>query len=231
MRDLTPEECEFIAGGLVKKATTNSYTDTEVGEVVVVSSPPPYPTPPYPIPTTPPPYDPPIYNPGPGGGGTSPPPPDVYPPCVSAAPPGVSPTAVMNAAKAAAADIASRDDETYEFGTLIWEKDGVVNYGIIQTQNSTEKVAISTAGVPDGAKIVGYIHNHPDLAGVNDAIPSQHTDGDWDQYTDLQNATGLNRGITVSPNLLLFLYTNEDHKVRTYDKNDKNTQTASCALQ
>ncbi len=73
MRELTPEECEFIAGGLVKKSnntTTNYETPEDVTEVVVVSSPPPY-TPPY-YPPVPPPTTPSPTSPGdPGGSGGS----------------------------------------------------------------------------------------------------------------------------------------------------------------
>lgn len=71
MRKLTPEECEFIAGG---EQMLDSYYD-EGGEIVVTGSPPPY-SPPY-YPPPPPPYTPPYYPPygGGGGGGETPPPP------------------------------------------------------------------------------------------------------------------------------------------------------------
>jgi len=67
MRDLTPEECEFIAGGKLKKLQTMSYADeTDPGEIVITATPPP--PPPYIPPPPPPPYNPPVPN-GPGGGG------------------------------------------------------------------------------------------------------------------------------------------------------------------
>lgn len=75
MRKLTPEECEFIAGG---EQIMNSYYD-EPEPIVVTGSPPPY----YPPPFYPPPWyppgvgpSPPTYPPGGGGGWpTTPPPP------------------------------------------------------------------------------------------------------------------------------------------------------------
>lgn len=66
MRDLTPEECEFIAGGKLQKLQAMSYSGE--GDIVVTASPPPppyYPPPPYnpPSPPSPPP------PPSSGGGG------------------------------------------------------------------------------------------------------------------------------------------------------------------
>jgi hypothetical protein len=65
MRDLTPEECEFIAGG--KQQTLQSMSYSGEGDIVVTASPPPppyYPPPPYFPPPPPPPPPPPS-----GGGG------------------------------------------------------------------------------------------------------------------------------------------------------------------
>lgn len=71
MRDLTPEECEFIAGG---DNWNGGGTPEYPPEIVVVASPPPYYPPPYYPPFNPPqpPSPPPYYDPGSGGGGVTP---------------------------------------------------------------------------------------------------------------------------------------------------------------
>ncbi|NGM51797.1 hypothetical protein G5B46_19460 [Caulobacter sp. 602-2] len=165
-----------------------------------------------------------------GGGDGGDPPAEEYPPCVEASPEGVAPGAILDAARNAASQIAAGNDETYEYGALIYELNGVVGVGNIYTQNNTGQVQIGAGGVPDGARIVGYIHNHPDVGGIDDRTPSDHAGGDWDQYNGLINSTSLPRGITADPNMLLFIYTNEDGKVRAYDKTDEGTTTASCAV-
>ncbi|NGM51796.1 hypothetical protein G5B46_19455 [Caulobacter sp. 602-2] len=165
---------------------------------------------------------------GPDGGGDGIT--EEYPPCVEASPEGVAPGAILDTARSAAAQIAAGNDETFEYGALIWELNGTVGMGAIYTQNDTGQVQIGSSGVPDGARIVGYVHNHPDVAGVDDRTPSNHVGGDWDQYNALVNSTTLPRGITADPNMLLFIYTNEDGSLRAYDKTDEDTETASCAV-
>lgn len=167
---------------------------------------------------------------GGGGGDGGDPPPEEYPPCVAAAPEGVDAGSILDAARNAASQIAAGNDETYEYGALIYEHNGSVGVGNVYTQSNTGQVDIGAGGVPDGARIVGYIHNHPDVGGIDDRTPSNHSGGDWDQYTSLVSSTSLPRGITADPNMLLFIYTNEDGSVRAYDKTDKNTNTASCAV-
>ncbi len=117
------------------------------------------------------------------------------------------------------------DSSKYEYGAMIYELNGQIGYGNITTNNSAGFVNISSAGVPDGARIVAYIHNHPDQGGIDDRVPSSD---DWDHRRDLVNETNLPRGITIDPNLLIALYSNEDDKTRIYDKNDRNTNTPSC---
>ena len=67
MRDLTPEECEFIAGGDGYNPSNPEFPP----DIVVVASPPPYSSPPYSPPFQPPtpPSPPPFFDPGSGGGG------------------------------------------------------------------------------------------------------------------------------------------------------------------
>jgi hypothetical protein len=68
MRDLTPEECEFIAGGRTMKLQSTTYDPED--PIVVTGSPPP-PPPIYFPPPSPPPYDPAPPPPTTGGGGTT----------------------------------------------------------------------------------------------------------------------------------------------------------------
>lgn len=117
------------------------------------------------------------------------------------------------------------DSSRYEYGAFIYEYNGQIGYGNITTNNSDEYVNITSAGVPDGARIVAYFHNHPDQSGIDDRVPSSD---DWDNRRDLLSETNLPRGITIDQNLLLVVYSNEDDKSRIYDKNDEYTNTPSC---
>ena len=163
---------------------------------------------------------------GGGGGGDQGDPPDEYPACIEAAPAGVSPTAITDAAKAASAAIAAGNDENIEYGAFIYELNGQVSYTPPFTNNSPDSVNFSTGSIPDGARVLGMVHNHPDQSGIDDRYPSEN---DWDAYNQLQ-AWNENRGITIDPNMLMFIYSNEDKNVRGYDNTDKNQQSASCAL-
>ena len=121
------------------------------------------------------------------------------------------------------------DSSRFEYGVAIYEINGQIGYGDITTNNSPDYVNILTRGVPDGARIIGYMHNHPDQPGIDDRVPSSGIDRDWHRYDNLVGAA-LSRGITVDANLLLVLYTDQDDKTRIYDKNDKNTTNPSCAI-
>lgn len=162
---------------------------------------------------------------GGGDSGDTTPPEVPYPPCIEAAPAGVSSTDLINAAKAAAADIASRNDENQEFGAFIYSLNGQVHYSTIFTNGSPDQVDFNSGYIPAGAHLLGFIHNHPDQSGIDDGYPSP---ADWHVYNTYANATGVN--FTVDPNMLQFIYTNQDGQTRAYDKTDKNQNSSSCAL-
>lgn len=174
-----------------------------------------------------------------GGTDTPPPPPEQLPTCVTDKPAITNEEEFLNNLKLLTDELRGLynsvpgntpiDASRYEYGILIYEINGVIGYGDIQTSNSAGHVDITAAGVPDGARIIAYMHNHPDQAGIDDRWPSNHSGGDWDQRDALVNST-LARGITVDPNLLLVLYTNQDDKTRIYDKSDKNKTVAACAI-
>ena len=149
---------------------------------------------------------------------------DVYPPCVSAGP-SVSPSALLNAAKQAGAVIESSNDEAWEFGSYLYLHNGQIFHNQPQTQFNSESVAISMRGVPDGATVLGYIHNHPERGWPIDQVPSSD---DWSNYSGLMATTAFPRGISLDPDALLFIYT--DNNTRVYDKNDHGTTVASCAI-
>lgn len=150
----------------------------------------------------------------------SPPPPpttgDERPDCVSASPDDIDEDMLMkiiqyltDELRGVYNEVPGNDDidsSRFEYGVAIYELDGQIGYGDITTNNSPDFVRIITRGVPDGARIIAIMHNHPDT-GEDDRVPSDHFGGDWDQYRDVVNSA-LSRGIEVDPNLLLVLYTN-----------------------
>lgn len=150
---------------------------------------------------------------------------------------------VNNAALAASNAIASLNDETYEYSSIIWELNGAVGWTLPYTDHDPDEVnwTGNLSQVPDGAVIVGIVHNHPDDPIMNDTIPSgsgQENGQDWDSYNTLVNwndnhpsSTDLPRGITVDHNMLLYIYSDQDHKTHVYDNTDKNQTSTSCSLQ
>ena len=177
---------------------------------------------------------------GDGGGSTDP---EANPtPCVETTPltaPGATQQEINDAALAASKAIAAKNDETYEYSSIIYSLNGQVGYTTPFTQNNPDKVNLlgGIASVPNGAVIVGSVHNHPDDPGMTDTIPSGglNAGSDWDAYSQMVNynrdhATDLPRGITVDPNLLMYIYSDEDHETHVYDNTDKTQTTPSCSL-
>ena len=161
------------------------------------------------------------------------------PDCVSAAPEGVDEDALMRVLQYLNDEfqgdyngVSGNDDiltSRYEYGVYVYELNGQIGHGNIYTDRSPDYVNVTTADLPDGARIIAWMHSHPNQPGIDDRIPSSHPGGDWDQYRELVTAT-LPRGITVDPNLLLALYSHEGKQTRIYDKNDRNTNNASCPV-
>lgn len=155
--------------------------------------------------------------------------------------PGATTQEANQAALDASNAIAARNDETYEFSSLIYSLNGEVGWTAPFTNHDTQQVnwAGGIGGVPDGAIIIGVLHNHPDEPTITDTIPSGSggLDGmDWDSYHELvdynrDHTIDLPRGITVDQNLILYIYSNEDHKTHTYDNTDESQTSPSCTLQ
>jgi hypothetical protein len=149
---------------------------------------------------------------------------------------------INNAALAASNAIAAMNDEDYEYASIIYSVNGNVGWTQPYTQNLFDQVNWmgNISLVPTGAVIVGIVHNHPDDSQIDDRIPSGgRSDGvDWTSYDELVNwnsshsgtEADLPRGITVDPNMLLYIYSNEDHETHVYDNTDKNQTSASCSL-
>lgn len=140
------------------------------------------------------------------------------------------------AALAASNTIAALDDETYEYSSIVWALNGTVGYTEPYSQGLTDEVnwVGGLDRVPDGAIIIGVVHNHPDDPVVNDTIPSGsgREDGqDWSAYDQMVNYNGWPRSITVDSNMLVYIYSNEDSKTHVYDNTDKNQTSTSCSLQ
>lgn len=183
-------------------------------------------------------YDPGYWGNGGGSGGD--PEPEANPtPCVEASPAGVSVQAINNAALAASNAIAAGDDEHFEYSSIIWSLNGTVGSTTPFTNGLSGQVNWfgGLSEVPAGATIVGIVHNHPHFnPSIDDRIPSGnlYPGDDWPHYnqvTDQSHPPNFGRGITADANLLLYIYTNQDHKTHVYDNTDKNQITPGCALQ
>lgn len=176
--------------------------------------------------------------PGEGGGGGEAEPvqePNATPCVETALASGVSITDANRAALAAGNAIMGRNFQTYEYSSIVWTKNGEVGYTDPYTDHLSDEVNLlgAISAVPDGAIIIGIVHNHPDDPVMNDSYPSgagSDPGGDWDGYDAIVGHTGLPRGITVDSNMLFWMVNAEDNKIRVYDKTDKNQTQASCSL-
>lgn len=162
-------------------------------------------------------------------------------PCVETtfATPGVTTHDANRAALAASNAIASEPNSwLYEYSSIVFVHNGVVGWTPPYTDNSEIGVRFlgGISGVPAGAVIIGIVHSHPDEPGVDDTIPSGagHTPvqgEDWYAYNTIANVSNLPNNITVDPNMLLWIYTNEDGgSTHVYDKTDKNqVDSTNCS--
>jgi hypothetical protein len=221
MRALQPEELDIVAGGA---------GDTSSKAPIYVTG-------------TRPPSIPPLPIPGSGGGGGGGGggigvggPVAKQTPCVDTSfdSSDASLQAANNAALAASNSIAAQNDETFEYSSIVWSLNGQVGWTQPFTNHLTDQVNFlgGIGQVPSGAVILGIVHNHPDIPGINDTIPSPTAEGgaDWQAYSQLQSWAGT-RGITVDDNALLWIYSDEDGKTHVYDNTDRETQHTSCSLQ
>lgn len=162
-------------------------------------------------------------------------------PCVETtfATPNVSLTDANRAALAASNAIAGRNHERYEYSSIVFSHNGKVGFTEPYTNRSPDEADWMNpeiaSRIPDGAVILGVVHNHPNRPFIDDSIPSggDPSDGvDWQKY-EIMVGSDLNlpRGISVDKNMLLYIYTNEDRKTRVYDKTDKQQTKPSCPLQ
>jgi hypothetical protein len=160
-------------------------------------------------------------------------------PCVEAAPSNVPLQQLNNDALKLSNEIATRNDEMWEYGAIFYLKDGVLqNTGVFGGgQPGDINWNLGFVLIANGAVIVAILHNHPDEPGVDDTIPSLDTmrnpgGHDWRVFDNFLSVSDRNsQGISTDPNLLMYIYTNEDSKTRVYDKTDRNTTQKSCSLQ
>jgi len=153
-------------------------------------------------------------------------------PCVEASPSGVDLREINRQALAASNEIALEDNRQFEYGVIVFEKDGVVSRTAVFTQLSPFNIDWTPGlrSVPEGARILAIIHNHPSSGVDNPGVPSSSSlRDDWDSYDSVINWGGA-RGVTVDPNLLMYIYTDKDRNIRVYDKTDRGTTRLSCAL-
>jgi hypothetical protein len=181
-------------------------------------------------------------NGGSGGGETAP---EALPtPCVEASPGGVALQSLNNMALAMTNKIASEhaDYSTYEFGVILYTLNGELASTPVFSSHSDSEINwnLGVDMLPNGAVIVGILHNHPDEPGIDDTIPSlntmQHPGGhDWQAFDSFLTVSDRNsRGITTDPNMLMYIMAHESGdplKTYVYDKTDKNTTHHSCSLQ
>lgn len=153
--------------------------------------------------------------------------------CISSTPAGHDIAEINNVAKAIAADIASKNDDEWEYGAVIYSLNGTIGFTRTVTQQNPDHVDYPLWEVPEGAVILALVHNHPDVQFVNDQIPSNDPRrlDDWDTYEDIEAMNpAQNRGISADPNMLMYVYTNQSNKTHVYDKNDRRTGHESCPL-
>ena len=182
-------------------------------------------------------------SPGGSGGGTVTTVPNPTP-CVSedATPSGAPLHQINTAALAAANAIEAKtglfDEEHVEWGSLVYVLNGVAGFTQPFTQHSQDSISITVgalSAVPDGAVIVGFVHNHTALgvnSGMNQRAPSS---ADWQIRDGLTNFD-IGRGVTVDPNMLLYIHApsaagiHDGNKTRVYDRTDRN-EASECSLQ
>ncbi len=201
MRLLTDEDMRWVAGG---NPDSNGYegqmyTDSdgtwifEGGSWQLYDIPVTGPS----HPTAPPPYFPPSGGGGGGGGGgviISPPPP---PPCDTNTYPTNWDRAYDQLIDAHGANLASEiarktDAARREYSAYVWEDAGgnLHESGIVPgNATDTGQHALIEYGIPNGSKIVAFIHNHP--------TEQQTSPGTWEyapqgQYLDNGDLSGLN---------------------------------------
>jgi hypothetical protein len=177
-------------------------------------------------------------------GGADPAAPGVSPPiardtpCVEASPSDVSLQELNNKALAASMDIVRLGKEdVYEYGVIIYLQDGVLHRTTVFGDERPGQINwnLGIPLLPNGVIIVATVHNHPDIGGINDGIPSYNNimtgtrGSDWDSYSSFLSLN--TRGITTDPKMIMYIYTNEDSKTRPYDNTDRNTTQKSCSLQ
>jgi hypothetical protein len=133
---------------------------------------------------------------------------------------------------------------SWEYSAIVYVVNGVVGWTAPYTDRDPNSVNFLGAlgSVPDGAVIVEIVHSHPEDPQTPDTIPSgvgMHEGEDWESYDTIVNwndnhsaSQDLPRGITVDPNMLLYILSDEDGgKTHVYDKTDKNQTIPSCTLE
>lgn len=93
--------------------------------------------------------------------------------------------------------------ETYESGGFVYV-DTLGNLGhtaLVTNERSDEEVSVSTAHVPDGARIVGWVHTHPPRPGQ----PNQKALSDVDRTGRRLIGSTPPRGVTVDPKMMSYV--------------------------
>jgi len=151
-----------------------------------------------------------------------------YPSCVEAAPLGVDPSDILDKANALSVEIAQQTNQAVEYGAFIYEINGLVLKSDIFTDNLPGRVDFlnRVLDLPNGAHILATIHNHP-YNGIEQGTPS--AEYDWPLYNSFFSIAN-SQGITVDPDMLMFIRDNHDATTRIYDKTDQNQHYASCPI-
>jgi len=172
----------------------------------------------------------PMLSPDGGGGG----PEYIEPPkdttCVEVAPAEVDLLELNTAALAASKQIQKQANwKDVEWGSIVYEINGHIAFTKPVTQNDPGKINWNQALVlvPDNARILALVHNHPDDQLVDDRIPS---DDDWRVFENFQTLSV--RGIRSDANMLTYILSDEGRGVstRVYDKYAKNSEAVQCSL-
>lgn len=151
-------------------------------------------------------------------------------PCVTASPDGYSLAEINNVALYLTGIIRAGNDDEWEYGAVIYAHNGVIRFTGVVTQENPDQIHYPIDQIPDEAAILAVIHNHPEVHTIDDRYPSPR---DWNTFRQLTqtNSPLLSRGITADPNMLTYIYSNQDWKTRVYDKDDVDNAAPQCSLQ
>lgn len=126
--------------------------------------------------------------------------------------------------------IASMNHQREHSAFIFVLADGTLSSSTIRTGNAGETAPFTTADIPTGATVVGWIHSHPYQQGVDGRFPSNENNaengiGDWGARDMLVQAGAASDRFNVDMNMLLYILDTLGDKLYEYDKDDRDNST------